>query len=180
MEYPDLLRPSAVELFFLPQSGEIIEIDKATPLFPEWKDSARPIKKTYGGKAVLDLCGDPYFAELAIRKIFVDAGWDGVWVDKGKFRIGYDYFDEGKSRDFFVSLPERQLRLLHEIYEVSGAFHQGCWDVFCWKDDEVAFIESKRRDNMRPSQDLWLEAALQVGVPRSSFLVVKWSPTALK
>ena len=173
--YPDALRPDATETFLLPRSGRREEISKATPTFVEWNDPARPVKKTYGGKAVLDLDGEPYFAELAVRKLFVDAGWDGVWVDKSKYRVGYDYFDEGKPGDFFVTLPEDKSRLLNEIYDASGTPHSGCWDVFCWKGDDVAFIESKRKDNVRPSQDLWLEAALQVGVPRSSFLVVKWS-----
>ena len=33
---------------------------------------------SYNGKQFLNVDGEPKFAELAIRKIFVDAGWDAV------------------------------------------------------------------------------------------------------
>ena len=53
----------------------------------------------------------------------------------------------------------------------------GCWDVFCWKGDMTLFAEAKRRgrDQIRDTQKRWLAAALDMGVPLESLLIVEWS-----
>jgi hypothetical protein len=48
--------------------------------------------------------------------------------------------------------------------------------VFAWRDKEILFVEAKKqgRDSLQESQHGWLEAALEEGVPLSSFLIVEW------
>jgi hypothetical protein len=75
-----------------------------------------------------------------------------------------------------VNLPSEQEMLLKRIYE-RAEVRNGCWDVFCWKDGLQLFAETKRRsrDKIRASQRQWLEAAIGLGLPSTSFLVVEWS-----
>ena len=76
----------------------------------------------------------------------------------------------------WVDLPPGQEALLERIYERAGA-REGCWDVFCWKGDRQVFAEAKWQghDRIRETQRRWLEAALAIGLPIESFLVVEWS-----
>jgi len=169
MDYPDLLRAELVAEILLP-SGSAVKVPKTTPVFAKWRGER--IKDTYGGKAILDFDGEPVFAELAILRAFRKSGWDGVWVDtfRRKYRVGY-WADNSE-----IDLPPRQEALLKSIYEGVGT-SKGCWDVFCWKDDLVLFAEAKRRgrDRIRGSQRQWLQAAIELGLPLTSFLVVEWS-----
>ena len=169
MKYPNLLQPESVEEILLP-SGGLVAVPKATPAFDKW--TGERIEDTYGGKPILNFDGEPVFAELAILRAFQNSGWDGVWVDtfKSKYRVGYWGDNSG------VNLPSEQEMLLKRIYERAGA-RNGCWDVFCWKDDLQLFAEAKRRsrDRIRTTQRQWLEAVISVGLPLKSFLVVEWS-----
>jgi hypothetical protein len=49
--------------------------------------------------------------------------------------------------------------------------------VFAWRGTKILFAEAKkqRKDFLRGSQHGWLEAALDEGVPLSSFLIVEWA-----
>ncbi len=170
MDYPDLLRAELVEEILLP-SGSAVKVPKTTPIFARWR--GEPIKDSYGGKMILDFDGEPVFAELAILRALQDSGWDGVWVDtfKKKYRVGY-WVD-----NYEIDLPIEQEVLLKRIYRRAGT-SKGCWDVFCWKDNrQLLFAEAKRRgrDQFRDSQRQWLEAAIKLGLPLTSFLVVEWS-----
>ena len=169
MDYPDLLRAELVEEILLP-SGGAVKVPKATPVFSQWRGER--IEDTYGGKAILDFEGAPVFAELAILRAFQKLGWDGVWVDtfKKRYRVGY-WMDNSE-----IDLPSEQEALLKSIYERVGT-RTGCWDVFCWKGNLQLFAEAKRRgrDQIRDSQRQWLEAAIELGLPPTSFLVVEWS-----
>jgi hypothetical protein len=145
-------------------------VSKATPTFRLW--TGDPIEDTYGNKPILDVDGEPVFAELAILRLFQREGWDGVWVDsyRQKYRVGY----WGKGNE--AVLPSEREELLEQVYRKLGN-RKGCWDVYCWKGRETVFAESKRRtrDRIRETQLRWLEAALDVGVPLESFLLVEWS-----
>ena len=52
--------------------------------------------------------------------------------------------------------------------------------MFAWAEDRVLFVEAKElaeswKDIVSDNQIIWLEAALQAGVPLSSFRLVEWS-----
>jgi hypothetical protein len=145
-------------------------VAKATPSFPRW-EGARP-RDTFGGKDILDLDHKPVFAEIAILRLFEKEGWQGVWVDgfRNKYRTGY--WDENATRD----LPAYQRQILNSIQARVGE-SGGCFDVFCWRDGAVMLAEAKRvgRDQIRPKQQRWLQAALDTGFSLDSFLLVEWA-----
>ena len=72
-------------------------------------------------------------------------------------------------------LPDTPHAVFREIERKNGG-RRGCWDVFAWRRDEVVFAEAKRmeKDRIRESQRAWLDAALEVGIPLSAFLIVEW------
>lgn len=170
MQYPNILTPTTKEQITLPSAGRVVHIPKAKPLFKLW--TGNPVSDTYGGKLVLSFNGKPAFAELVILKILQDDGWTGVWVDtyRNKYRTSYWPKDE-------VELPSEQQQVLREIYQKAGS-NKGCFDVFCWKETLCIFAESKRQegqDKIRDTQRQWLEAAIECGLPLTSFLLVEWS-----
>ena len=166
MDYPEELSPTCAEAFTL-LTGEVVSLPKCRPKFAPWQGAVA--FDTYGKKTVLDFCGEPVFAELAILRVFERAGWNGVWVDtyRGRYRTAVEQE---------VSLPVERHDLLQRIRRAAGA-RGGCFDVFVWSSQRVVFAESKRdgHDRVRPSQLRWLRAALKSGLPRQSFLVVEWS-----
>ena len=152
MNYPRNLVPSTAEHFKL-DDGRVVEVPKATPSFATW--TAPPPGDTYGGKAILDFNGRPAFAELVILWSFIEAAWDGVWMD---------YFGSRRLRGFWPTplpgeLPAEQSDLLERI--VDHAPRKATpWDVFCWSPDGVLFAEATRhgRDSIRPGQTAFLGA----------------------
>jgi len=164
----ELLHPIGTHPFSLP-SGPV-SVPKSAPSFKAW--SRQPPADTYNGKPLIDYSGRLAFAELAILWTMMEQGWDGVWIDSYRklFRTGYWDCEP------VPSLPPRQAELLERIYEKAG-FRSGAWDVFCWRGDEVMFLESKRagKDHIRESQTRFLQAALEVGLFLESFLVVEWT-----
>lgn len=170
MNYPASLVPSAIEQFRL-ADGRTVGVPKATPTFRTW--SGPPPGDTYGGKPVVDVEGRPTFAELAVLETFRRAQWDGVWIDtyRNRFRAGYWGVEP------VTALPARPGALLERILAARGTGRSGTWDVYSWRGDDVLFAEAKRagRDQIRPTQVTWLEAALRVGVRIDSLLVVEWT-----
>src|SRR5215213_763706 len=168
--YPEQLMPETVENLHLP-SGLDVQIPKAAPVFRVW--SGEFTGDTYGNKPLLDVDGVPMFAELAILRLFQKDGWNGVWVDSFGKKYRTSWGEEG-----VVRLSGDKLQLLKAIHERAGSA-SGCFDVFCWKDDAVIFAESKRRskDEIRQTQLIWLEAAMQTGLDASAFLIVEWLST---
>jgi hypothetical protein len=163
---PEALRPTSIEEFRIAEL-QTVGVPKATPVFQPWRGS--PLSDTYGGKPVLEFGGEPLFAELVILRHFQLSGWQGVWFDTYRNRtlIGLDVPGE---------LPPGPRSLLSRIFEQAGS-SGGCFDVIAWRDEVVAFAEAKQagRDRVRETQIRWVAAALAVGVPLASLLVVEWS-----
>jgi len=170
MKFPTQLKPVGFERINLPIRW-FREIPKANPMFKKW--AGKKVRDTYGNKAVLDFYGKPEFAELGILRLMQKSGWNGVWVDSyrgGKFRTQYWQKDS-------VPIPSKWENLLERIWKKAGA-RAGCFDVFCWKDDEYVFIEAKRlkHDRIRDTQRKWLQAAiLNCRIPLKRFLIVEWN-----
>jgi hypothetical protein len=154
--------PQSVRL----SSGLVIEIPKTKIEFNLWHGS--PIKSTWNHKAVLNVDGEPVFAELAVVRLLARKALDAVWVSS-KFRC-----------DFPPScheLPARPQSIFDQIVRANAGKRAGCWDVLAWDNREVFFIECKRRgrDQIRPSQAEWLAAALSSGLLPSAFLILEWT-----
>jgi|ERR1700693_310127 len=168
MKFPSSLVPGASEPFRL-EDGRVVEVPKVTPRFSTWTEP--PPGDTFGGKAILDFNGRPAFAELVILWSFIEAGWDGVWMDS---------FGKRHLRGFWPTplpgeLPAEQKNLLERL-ENHAPGKPTPWDVFCWSPDGVLFAEAKRhgKDSIRPGQIAFLVAGLAAGLPTSSFLMVEW------
>ncbi|HLH29619.1 MAG TPA: hypothetical protein VKY31_00345 [Terriglobia bacterium] len=163
------LHVTAFERLMLP-SGRIVDVPKATPSFPVWHGE-QPTDR-YGKKPLVNFEGRMAFAELAILWSLQQSGWNGVWVDTYRRKFRTDYWNSPSTE-----LPEEPRALLDRISAVRGGKQQGTWDIFCWRDDEYLFAESKWKthDRLKPAQLEWLDAALSLDLPLPSFLIVEWS-----
>jgi hypothetical protein len=128
------------------------------------------LEDTYGGKPVVEVDGEPLFAELAILRLLEADGWDGVWVDTYR-RV----FRRGLPGAPAAELPRQQRETFNAIVAENGGT-RGCWDVFAWRGDVKVFAEAKRRgrDRVRRNQGCWLDSAVRAGVPVGAFAVVEW------
>ncbi len=166
----EFLQPHKVDGEVFPlSSGEQILIQKYFLTFSAWEGEQIP--NSYGNKAVVDWSGEPLFAELAVLKLFQSHKWNGVWVDsyRRKFRVGLPDVIEP------VDIPQEQQELIDSIRSQTGKF-RGCWDLFLWKDNEILFIELKRKkkDKIQDSQREWLEHSLAKGLHSKNFAFVEW------
>ena len=163
------LSATTFERLLLP-SGRIVDVPKATPSFSVWRGE-QPADR-YGKKPIVDFEGRMAFAELAILWSLQKSGWNGVWVDTYRRKFRADYWNAQP-----VELPQGPQGLLDRISAARGGKHRGTWDVFCWRDHEYLFAESKwkNHDRLKPAQLDWLEAALSTDLPLPCFLVVEWS-----
>jgi hypothetical protein len=168
MRYPRLLEPDGTEGIKL-RSGHIVDVPKTHPQFRLW--SGEPILDTYGKKPVLDSDGLPAFAEMRILRLFQQDSWTGVWVDTFRRKFRTEFWPKNE-----IQLPPQERELLENIYRRAGN-RNGCWDVFCWKGADHIWAESKfrGRDSITAAQEKWLDAALECGLPLSSFLIVEWA-----
>jgi hypothetical protein len=170
----EISRSSQATVNLHPPSIRDVKVPRASALFRRWNGELP--KDTYHHKPVLEYNGEMVFAEIAILRCFQQEGWDGRWIDnfgsKTKYRVGY----WGDASEIIKDLPVEQKALLDRIRARTDG-KGGCFDVFCWRDGEVVFAESKWKgnDQIRPNQARWLEAALSIGIPLDSFLIVEWS-----
>jgi hypothetical protein len=90
------------------------------PLFRKWTGDAPT--DTYNNKPALEFNGERVFAELAILRIFEQAGWNGRWIDsyRNKYRIGY--WDDNATK----ALPTEQQTIFDSI-QVKAGCAGGCF-----------------------------------------------------
>lgn len=169
---PRVLEPTTVETFQV--SSGVVHVPKCVPRFRLW--TGEPPGDSYGGKPILHGPDGPAFAELVVLGLLREGGWDGVWVDTYRNRFRTSYWGEDRN----VPLPTVPAGALARILECRGQGWSGTWDVFVWRGPHVLFAECKRagKDQIRPSQTTFLDAALREQFPLQSFLVVEWSATS--
>jgi hypothetical protein len=162
----EILKPQSSQRIVLP-SGREITVAKATPSFRKW--SREMPSDTFNGKPPLEFNNEMVFAELAILRSFQQAGWDGRWIDSYHQRYLTKYWPTPVSEP----LPAKRQSILERIRAKAGG-SGGCFDVFCWRSEQLLFAESKWHDKILKTQTRWLEAALGIGIPEESFLIVQW------
>ena len=111
--YPELLSPVTTETLYLP-SGTLVRLPKAEPRFLAWQGEFTG--DTYGNKPLLDIDGEPMFAELSILRLFQKDGWDGVWVDTFRKKYRTAWGEKGA-----VKLFGDKLWLLKAINQRAGS-----------------------------------------------------------
>ena len=112
----------------------------------------------------------PSWAEFILLRLLEQDGWTGAWVKNwGGRAFWQDVLED-------IELPPLAAARFREIEKSTGGNGGGCWDIFASRGDEFLFIESKQRgnDNIRPTQRVWIESALDQGIPLSSFAIVEW------
>lgn len=166
---PEFLKPFQIgyEEFVL-LSGESVLVPKYFIPFKEWK--GEPISNSYR-KPFIDYKDEPLYAELVVLRMFQEQGWEGVWVDsyRQKYRTGLPETIKP------VDLPVEKEAILASIRDKTG-MAGGCWDVFIWKDDQILFLELKRKkkDAIKDSQRSWLEASLESDHTSEDFALIEW------
>jgi hypothetical protein len=124
-------------------------------------------------KPALLFNGHATWAEFILVGLLEAADWDARWVRNWS-----------GGRQFCTEVGE-QRRLMGRGAEIFDAIHEaapelkgaGTWDVIAWNGDELLFLESKQAhtsDHLRPSQLLFLETALRVGVSPDAFAIVEY------
>jgi hypothetical protein len=86
--------------------------------------------------------------ELALLRFAEQGGWQGAWMDNFHWKC----WRAMPNRNEPWVVPERLAALLGEIVEPEVSMGRvrwpGCWDLFVWRRDAVAFIESKGGDGL--------------------------------
>jgi hypothetical protein len=211
--YPKELGPPGKKRIDLPDIGRSILVTSFRPRFEPWslrRHGPVPLKKNargesvpddYGGKPFVRVGNRPLFPELAIVKIFQQAGWDGVWVytasgslcNDWPLKIGRVDALPGAPRSLGEKAepgsPAENLGMFDYLYEKSlknrGLPYGGGGrpDAFVWKDENFHFIECKdarRNEDLTLYQKRWIQAMVEYGLPdewvAQKVWVVEWIP----
>lgn len=141
LELPAGLKITDILKVLLP-SGLKATLPVCRIFFKKW--AGKSPKFDFGKKPFIDYRGKPVFAELAILKLFINAGWDGVWVETyGGKNFLQDMPNDWKLAKHRVSIPKDKEDLLNKIWKTGKTI--ACFDVLAWKDNHVLFIESKHK-----------------------------------
>jgi hypothetical protein len=211
--YPKELGPPGKKRIELPDIGRSILVTSFRPRFELWSrqrhDSVpmkrnaqgEPVPDDYGGKPFVRVGGRPLFPELAVVKIFQQAGWDGVWVYTASGKVCNDWpldvgrvgalpgAPRGPGEKPEPDSPATNLGMFDWLYEESlksrGLPYGGGGrpDVFVWKDEDYHFIECKdarRKEDLTIYQRRWIQAMVEYDLPdewvAEKVWVVEWRP----
>jgi hypothetical protein len=173
---------------FLRPTGERVDSVPSVFLrFPQWKGlpiGDDPSKKS---PSMIDFEGEALFPELAVLRLLERDGWEGRWILTNKAGEITKYLTEwrdGKRDDQRnrTITTDHARSTLYSVADRSGNRYGGCWSVFAWRGNDLAFFETKRqspkdKDRLKPAQEAWVRAALslrqQVLSPRD-FVYVQW------
>ena len=167
-----MLIPDGRVNVLLPSGGNV-ELPVFHPKFHLWKGPK--IDFDFGGKPVIEYEGEPVFAELAILRMLIADGWDGVWVETyGGMHFLHDMPQDWKLAQQHVDIPTEKREMILQIQKAGGTI--ACFDVFAWKGDEILFCEAKNKgkDKLTSGQLKFIEGALSLGIPASSLLIAEW------
>ena len=179
--YPKGLEPDHEELI----PGLEVTVPSINLVFKRWR--GKPIKDDFGGKPVVDCEGRPMFAEIAIVRMAVKAGWSAFWQQAYPRRQnGPQYYADWK--EDAVRKNQATTSSLNSSYHqdlqtriarYNSNSYRGCWDIIAWNGEgsRTLYIETKqfKTDSIRDNQVRWFSACLSAGLKkRENFLIVKW------
>lgn len=180
--YPRGLEPDREELI----PGLEVTVPSINLVFKRWR--GKPIRDDFGGKPVVDYEGRPLFAEIAILRTAVKAGWSAFWQQAYPLRQSgpyYYYADWKEDRVRKDQITKSSLDspyhqdLQARIARYNSNSFRGCWDIVAWNGEgkRTLYIESKqsKKDSLRDNQVRWFSACLSAGLKKKeNFLVVQW------
>jgi hypothetical protein len=155
---------------------------------PRWEGA--PFADDFGKKAagMVELDGEHLFAEIAVLRLLEREGWSGRWVNtysaKGevwKYLTRWDDVPRADQRNRVIEEEDPRV-VLAGVARRANKRYAGCWDVYAWRGDDFAFLQTKRgaptaKAELGAAQAEWLHTALLFGDPRvtlASFAVVHW------
>ena len=147
-----------------------IKIRKTIHKLPLW--TGKEIADTYGNKTILDYKGIPLFTELFALRTFKEKGFDGVWADTFRQRFRTELPEKNEPQIPLPDFIEKQLDKINPNKKLSGT-----WDLILWKNDQINFVELKRKnkDKIRQTQIDFLERAIKYGIPLENFEIYEWT-----
>ncbi len=164
--------PSGQETIILP-SGKEVNVKKYFLKFTA--RAGEKIGFDYGQKAIIDFEGEACFAELAILRMFLKNGWQGVWVEAYGGTHFLNSMPQGWSlKPEHISIPENKENLLKKIWHAGQT--KACFDVVVWRDDQILFCEAKRskKDRLTEAQKKFIQAAITCGIRLSALIIIEW------
>lgn len=175
-----MLVPVAVTELSLP-SGLVLKVPTARPVFSRWRGES--LQDSFGGKPTIEWDGAPCFAELAILRLFLSAGWSGRWVEtygvpntQPKFLLEWTCSGINAER----TVPPDDAAVVSRLAAIASrncGRYSGCWDVVAWAGGRIVFAEAKwsHKDRLRSTQLGWLASAVSEGIAPEDFLIVEWT-----
>ena len=171
------------------RSGATVErIPSLFLRFPKW--TGEPFVDDFGKKsaAMIVVHGEHVMAEIAVLRLLEVEGWRGRWINTYNghgdvWKYLTDWRDVSRRDQVSRPIQENEPRaLLSAIAAAHPARYAGCWDTFAWRGEDYVFLECKRQtpkytDTVRPEQESWLRAALQLCDARlapASFCLIQW------
>lgn len=171
-ELPFILIPDGSVKISLPAGGEAI-LPVCHPKFSLWKGPT--VNFDFGGKPLIDYDGEPVFAELAILRMLLASGWNGVWVETyGGMHFLRKMPQSWKLSPQHIDIPGDKREIVLRIQKAART--SACFDVFVWKENEFLFCEAKNKgkDTLTDGQLKFIKGALSLGIPPESLLIVEW------
>ncbi|MFA5742613.1 MAG: hypothetical protein WCX77_01170 [Candidatus Paceibacterota bacterium] len=172
MDFPKELRP-ANKMELRLSDGIVVALPVAYPKFLAWKGPS--VVFDYGNKPIINYKEEACFAELAVLRLLLDQGWDGVWVESyGGTHYLRSMPQAWNLQSEHILIPQDKECLLQKIWKVAKT--TACFDVFAWHDDQLVFFEAKRtgKDKLTSPQIRFIEGALACGISPESLIIVEW------
>ena len=187
VERTDYRVPLKVPIHML--SGRIIgDVAGVYLRLPRWEGA--PFADDFGKKAagMVEIDGEHLFAELAVLRLLERGGWSGRWVNTvgaagevWKYLTRWDDVPRDEQRNRVIEDEDPRV-VLAGVARRAKKRYAGCWDVYAWRGDDFAFLQTKRgapaaNATLGAAQGDWLHTALLFGDARiklDSFAVVNW------
>lgn len=136
--------------------------------------------ETYGKTLIVSSDGGWTVAEIELVRRLRSKSWQAGWVDS--------FGQAPKTMGEWILDPDSFPPQLREAYEAiilaTGRKRGGSPDIIAWQGQSLSsavFIEYKGpNDRVRPSQQAWVQSALNQGIVRDQFAVVRWPKSPVR
>lgn len=159
----------------LPATGRAAQVQLIVREMYRWKGALPANFGLVPNKAAVESMGKATYPELAIVDVLRGAGWDARW--RMNFGGSGWWTAIGAAETLPLWIDEQVGRITNRAAEMAAQRaipyrRGGIWDVVAWQGDAIMFVELKGGEPLNTNQLMWLEAALQLGIPQSSFAIV--------